>query len=62
MQNQDYIDSAGVCDLLHISPSSLANWRKAGNFPEPLRLTKRKLLFRKVDVVAYIESKSNNNK
>lgn len=46
-----------VCELLGISRACLWTWRRAGVFPEPLRLGPRLLGWRVSDVQDWIDSR-----
>jgi prophage regulatory protein len=47
-----------VCQMLGISPSTLDNWRKAGTFPQPLKLSEKTIRWSEADVLDWIASRS----
>ena len=53
------IRPAAVCSLLTISQMTLWRWVKAGTFPQPVRLTERTVLFRRVDVARWVDERAD---
>jgi prophage regulatory protein len=47
-----------VCQMLGISPSTLDNWRKAGTFPQPLKLSEKTIRWSEAIVLDWIASRS----
>ena len=55
--SSDLLKRADVLGLLDIDPATLWRWRKSGNFPAPIKLTRGNLRWRKKDVTAWLESR-----
>ena len=55
--NADLLKRADILGLLDIDPATLWRWRKSGNFPSPIKLTRGNLRWRKKDVTAWLDSR-----
>jgi prophage regulatory protein len=55
--NADLLKRADILGLLDIDPATLWRWRKSGNFPAPIKLTRGNLRWRKKDVTEWLESR-----
>ncbi len=47
-----------VCDILQISQKTVWVWVATGKLPEPVRLAKRKVRWRRADIEALIAGKA----
>lgn len=61
MDTTDYLTLSGVCELLGgASKSTVRGWIKTRNFPKPIRVSQKATLYRRSEVVAWIESQAAN--
>jgi predicted DNA-binding transcriptional regulator AlpA len=56
---EKFLESKDICKQLKIGTTTLFNWRNRYNFPAPIKVG-RKLLWKKSDIEAYLESKKVN--
>jgi prophage regulatory protein len=55
---KNLLNEKQVSSMLGISPSTLDNWRKAGTFPQPLKLSEKTIRWSEADVLGWIASRS----
>ena len=61
MDATDYLTLSGVCKLLGgAGKSTVRDWIKTRNFPKPIRISQKSTLYRRSDVVAWIEAQAAN--
>ena len=58
MQKQDYLTLKQTCELLQVHPQTVYVWRKNGEFPAAIRLGRRKLMWRKNELLNWLDTKN----
>lgn len=51
------LDTMGAAEILHVKPQTLANWRSLMIGPPYIKLSNRKILYKLVDLLAYLENR-----
>jgi excisionase family DNA binding protein len=57
---QDYITTRELAELLKIRPNTIERWRTNRECPIPWINVRRRVLFARADVVAYLESQKRD--
>ena len=60
MHKQDYLTLKQICALLQVHPQTIYVWRKNGEFPSAIRIGRRKLLWRKEEVLNWLDWKNTD--
>ena len=60
MHKQDYLTLKQICALLQVHPQTIYVWRKNGEFPPAIRIGRRKLLWRKEEVLNWLDWKNTD--
>lgn len=55
-----FLSPKSVCDRVAISRATLDRLVAAGNFPNPIRLTERRLVYNQADVEAWMVARLEN--
>ena len=61
MNDTEYLPLSGVCKMLGgAGKSTVRTWIKTRNFPKPIRISQKSALYRRSDVVAWMETQAAN--
>jgi hypothetical protein len=52
--DDDFLDTAAAAELLHVAPATLNAWRAAGRGPPVYRFSRRACLYRRADLLQFI--------
>lgn len=59
MDATEYLTLSGVCELLGgAGKSTVRGWTKTRNFPKPIRVSQKSTLYRRSEVIAWIEAQA----
>jgi hypothetical protein len=57
----EYLDEAGLHDYYLIPPRTASRWRASGDGPAYVRLGKRRIVYRRADVEAWLARRTFNS-
>ncbi len=58
MRPNNFLTLKRACELLQVHPQTIYNWRKNGDFPLPIRIGSRKLLWLESDLLDWLDVKN----
>ena len=59
MRPNNFLTLKQACELLQVHPQTIYNWRKSGDFPPPIRIGSRKLLWLESDLLDWVDAKNS---
>ncbi|MEK9569401.1 MAG: helix-turn-helix domain-containing protein [Paracoccaceae bacterium] len=61
MRPNNFLTLKQACDLLQVHPQTIYNWRKNEDFPPPIRIGSRKLLWLESDLLDWLDIKNSSS-
>ena len=58
MRPNNFLTLKQASELLQVHPQTIYNWRKNGDFPPPIRIGSRKLLWLESDLLDWLNTKN----